>query len=86
MARVDGSPKDVLVTFQLLDSPHTEGLTARNAIAIVKKARVHKLDPFDLWMIFDGYVCDDLDEAVIKAIEIKAMYAPTTPLTPMERN
>jgi hypothetical protein len=81
-----GLLKDVLVTFQLLYSPHTEGLTAANAIAIVNKARAHKLDPFDLWMIFDGYVCDDLDQAVVKAIEMKTLYDPSTPLTPMDSN
>lgn len=74
MMREDGSIKDALSTFRLIDSPHTEGLTVANAIAIAQKASEHKIDPFDLWMVFDGYVCDDLDHAVIKVLEMKALY------------
>lgn len=67
--------KDALAAFRLLSSPHTEGLTIAQTVDIIFRARVHKLDPFDLWLIFDGYVCDDLDHAVTKALEVRAFYA-----------
>jgi hypothetical protein len=66
--------KDALAAFRLLASPHTEGLTIDQTLDILFKARMHKLDPFDLWMVFDGYVCDDIDAAVIKTLEIRALY------------
>ena len=70
----DGKLKDALEAFRLLASVHTEGLTVAEAIAIVERARVHKLDPFDLWMIFDSEAYADLDEAVMKALRARALY------------
>lgn len=71
----DGTVKDALAVYRLLQSRETEGLTVESAIAIAYKAHVHKLDPFDLWMTWEAYVCDDLDHAVTKALEMRALYA-----------
>jgi len=71
----DATPKDALDVARLLCSPHTEGLTVERACQIVYKARVHKLEPFDLYLISECYVYDDLDHAVTKALEMKALYA-----------
>jgi hypothetical protein len=74
-----GTLKDALATYRLLVSEHTEGLTVAEAFAIASKAHVYKIDPFDLWMVLDGYHCDDLDHAVLKTLEMKALYdAPPT--------
>jgi hypothetical protein len=70
----DGTLKDALEAYRLLASAHTDGLTVAQAVAIVERARVHKLDPFDLWMIFDSEAYDDLDEAVMKALRMRALY------------
>jgi hypothetical protein len=77
----DGTVKEALAVYRLLRSCETEGLTVEQAIAIAQKARVHKLDPFDLWMTWEAYVCDDLDHAVTKALEMRALYA-NPPLRP----
>lgn len=71
----DGTIKDALAVFRLLQVRETEGLTIRQAIAIAQKAHVHRLDPFDLWMTYEAYTCDDLDHAVTKALELRAFYA-----------
>lgn len=70
----DSAPKDALTVFRLLCSVHTEGLTIAQAVDIAFKARVHRLDPFDLWMVFDGYHCDNLDHAVTQALDMQAFY------------
>lgn len=67
--------KDALAAFWLLSSSHTADLTIGQAAKIISKARVHKLEPFDLWMVFDGYACDDLEHAVTRALEMRAFYA-----------
>lgn len=71
----DATPKDALAVARLLCSPHTEGLTIERACQIVYKARVYRLEPFDLYLISEAYLCDDLDHAVTKALEMKALYA-----------
>lgn len=65
--------KDAFATFRLLASRHTTGLRAFDAIAIAERARVHKLDPFDVWMLYDQGACS-LDDAVLKALEMRAFY------------
>lgn len=67
--------KASLASLQLLRAPHVEELTARDAIAVVRKARAHGVEPFDLWMVFNTYDCDDLDHAVTKVLEMKELYA-----------
>jgi len=71
--------KDALAAAGLLWSPHTEGMTIALATEIVWKARAHKLDPFDLWMVLDAYLCEDVNHAVFKALELRALYAGTVP-------
>ena len=67
--------KDALETWRLLYSPHTDGLTAEQAVKLVSAARTAGLDPFDLWCIFESYNCEDLEQAVIKALEMQAFWA-----------
>lgn len=75
--------KDALAAFRLLASRHTKGLTIAQTIAIVSKARAHGLVPFDLWMVFDAPECDDIDHAVTKTLEMRALYeAPLQPFQP----
>jgi hypothetical protein len=71
----DATVKDAFAVARLLGSRHTEGLSIWKACEIVYKARAHKLEPFDLFMISESYLCDDLDHAVIKALEIRELYA-----------
>jgi hypothetical protein len=59
--------KDALLTFRLLYSPQ--------ALDVVRKAQSHAIDPFDLWMVFHGYSCDDLDHALAKTLEMRDFYA-----------
>lgn len=74
MLHDDGSIKDALAVYRLLDAHETDGLQVWQAIEIAHKARVHRLDPFDLWMTFEAYQCDDLDHAVTKVLEMRALY------------
>lgn len=56
---------------------HVPGLDYRGALRIAIRARQEGIDPFDLWQVFDAYVCDDLDEAVDKLREMNAIYEPS---------
>jgi hypothetical protein len=58
---------------------HASGLEYEQALRIVLRAHQHGLDFFDLWLVFDGYVCDDLDEAVNKLLELHATYDAPVP-------
>lgn len=73
--RSDGGEtlKDAFAVFRLLASRHTTGLRAADAIAIAERARVHRLDPFDVWMIYDLESCG-VDDAVAKVLEMRAFY------------
>lgn len=76
MRREGSKLKDALATFRLLASPHTEGLTVAEAIAIVEQAAVHKLDPFDVWMLYDQDTGAgvSVDRAVLKALEMRMFF------------
>lgn len=80
MLRDDGTVKDALAAYRLLEAHETEGLTIEQAIQIVHKAHRNGLDPFDLWMTYEAYVCDDLDHAVTKVLEMRAFYETPTQL------
>ncbi len=56
-------------------SPHAKGITTQQAIAVVRKARSYRVDPFDLWVTFITADCDDLDHAVTRVLELHAFYA-----------
>jgi hypothetical protein len=71
----DGTVKDALAVYRLLAAHETDGLTVEHAMQIAYKARMHRLDPFDLWMTWEAYICDDLDDAVTKVLEMQALYA-----------
>lgn len=74
MLRDDGSVKDALSVCQLLRARETEGLQVWQAIEIVHMARKSAIDCFDLWMTYEAYACDDLDHAVTKVLEMRALY------------
>lgn len=74
------APKTAFGAFRLATHPftagndHAPGLTYREALRVVIRAKQEDVDTFDLWLIFDGYVCEDLDEAVSKLREMNAIY------------
>jgi hypothetical protein len=70
-----GAAKDVYAVFRLMASPHAKGITTQQAIAVVRKARSYRVDPFDLWVTFITADCDDLDHAVTRVLELHAFYA-----------
>ena len=67
-------PKDVFTTFALLVSPHTAGLSIEIAIEISKRARLDRVDPFDLWMLYELPECDSLEQAVAMALQMRAFF------------
>lgn len=74
MVRRRAPPKDVLAAYRLLSIRHMEDVTVDLAISVVEKARQHALEPLDLLLIFDSYCCSDLEEAVTKTLEMKALF------------
>lgn len=69
-----GRTKDALPTFRLLVSRHTEGITIEVALMIAGCARRHRLDPFDLWVLYESPACESIDDAVVKALEMRAFF------------
>lgn len=66
--------KDALATFRLLASAHTEGISIEIAIKIATRAHAHKLDPFDLWVLYEAPDCYTVDDALLKALEMRAFF------------
>lgn len=58
---------------------HAPGLEYDRALKIVLRADREGLDFFDLWLVLDAYVCEDLDEAVKKLREMHAIYEGPVP-------
>lgn len=69
-----GRSKDALTAFRLLASRHTEGITIEVALMLAGCARRHRLDPFDLWMLYESPACESIDDAVVKALEMRAFF------------
>lgn len=75
-----GGPKDALAVFRLLMAAETQGLTAELAVAIVTLCAPHRLDPFDVWVLYDQDVGGGLDDAIVKALEMRAFFQQDDPL------
>lgn len=62
-------------------SPHTAGndftpsLEWEGALGIVRRAETECMKPFQLWLVFDAFACESLDEAVEKQRELDRLYA-----------
>lgn len=69
-----GGPKEALATFRLLMARETQGLTAKLAVAIVTLCAPHRLDPFDVWVLYDQDIVSGLDDAIVKALEMRAFF------------
>lgn len=74
------APKLAFEALALAVSPHTDGndhapgLDYEGALRIVIRAKREGLDTFDLWLVFDAYVCDNLDQAVEQLRHMHSIY------------